>query len=351
MSIDQLISLARKEVLDLVPYSSARNESDRFGINLDANENPFAMQQGFNRYPEPQPDSLRQKLCALYDVSTSQLLITRGSDEAIDLLIRAFCQANQDGIVITPPTYGMYEVSARIQGALITSVPLLSPDFALDEDAVIDKWHTNIKLIFLCSPNNPTGNRLDLEAVLKLCTYFRDKALIVMDEAYIEFSTSHSMVKYLDEFPNLVILRTLSKAYGMAGVRCGSLIAAPQIITLLRKILAPYPIPMPVLNVALDALSNSNIAQRNVQIKMIQAQKEQLRLFLQRHPSVKKVYPSEANFLLVAVESPAHWMSVCRDRGVVIRDRSNIAGLSDCVRITIGTPEENKILLEVLGNV
>lgn len=351
MSIEQLISLARKQVLDLVPYSSARNESNLVGIQMDANENPFVMKDGCNRYPEPQPVSLRQKLCALYGVRDAQLLITRGSDEAIDLLVRAFCQANQDGIVITPPTYGMYEVSARIQGASIKSVPLLSPDFALDADDVIRQWQPNIKLIFLCSPNNPTGNSLDLEAVLKLCAYFSDKALIVIDEAYIEFSTRQSFVRFLDEFPNLVILRTLSKAYGMAGVRCGSVIAAPEIVALLRKILAPYPIPMPVLHVVLEALSDNNIEQRNVQIKMIQDQKKQLCLFLQRFPSVKKVYPSEANFLLVAVESPARWMAVCRDHGVVIRDRSNIAGLSDCVRITIGTPEENKTLQEVLGNV
>jgi histidinol-phosphate aminotransferase len=351
MSICQLINLARKDVINLVPYRSARNESNQGGIHLDANENPFVSPRSFNRYPEPQPVSLLQKLGALYDVSEPQLLITRGSDEAIDLLIRVFCQANQDGILITPPTYGMYSVSASIQGAFIASAPLLSREFVLDVDAIIKQWQPTIKLIFLCSPNNPTGNTLDVDAVLGLCEYFRDKALIVIDEAYIEFSTCKSLTRFLDQFPNLVILRTLSKAYGLAGIRCGSVVAHPEIIALLRKIIAPYPIPTPVLQVVLERLSATNAERTKSQIKIIQAQREELRAFLQNHVSVKYVYASEANFLLVAVESPKQWMEVCHDHGIVIRDRSNIPGLSNCVRITIGTPEENKTLQEVLRHV
>ncbi len=351
MSIGQLINLARKDVINLVPYRSARNESNQVGIHLDANENPFVSSSGFNRYPEPQPVSLLQKLGALYGVSEPQLLITRGSDEAIDLLIRVFCQANQDRILITPPTYGMYSVSASIQGAFIESAPLLSREFVLDVDAIIKQWQPTIKLIFLCSPNNPTGNILDVDAVLGLCEYFRNKALIVIDEAYIEFSTSKSLTRFLDRFPNLVILRTLSKAYGLAGVRCGSVLAHPEIIALLRKIIAPYPIPTPVLQVVLDALSETNAERIKSQIKTIQVQREELRAFLQNHTSVKYVYTSEANFLLVAVDSPKQWVGVCRDHGIVIRDRSNIPGLSNCVRITIGTPEENKTLQEVLRHV
>lgn len=351
MSIYQLINLARKDVIKLVPYSSARMESKQMGIHLDANENPFMSMNGYNRYPDPQPGSLRQKLAALYGVSDIKLLITRGSDEAIDLLIRAFCEANQDGILMTPPTYGMYAVSASIQSAFIESVPLLSPAFTLDVDAIIKQWQPSIKLIFLCSPNNPTGNILNLDAVLRLCGYFRDKALIIIDEAYIEFSSSQSISRFMEQFPNLVILRTLSKAYGLAGVRCGSVLAHPEIIALLRKIIPPYPIPTPVLQAVLDALSDVNVERTKAQIKVIQEQREQLRAFLQNHASVKHVYASEANFLLVAVDLPTRWMKVCLEHGIVIRDRRNVPGLSDCVRITIGTPEENQILQEVLEHV
>lgn len=346
MSIDQFINLARKEVMNLIPYSSARKESNPVGIQLDANENPFVSE--FNRYPDPQPVRLRQNLCSLYGVNETQLLITRGSDEAIDLLMRGFCKANRDGILITPPTYGMYSVSANIQGAFIQSAPLTSPGFELDADLIIRQWQPKIKLIFLCPPNNPTGNSLDTDVILQLCKL---NALIIVDEAYIEFSSRQSLTRCLDKFPNLVILRTLSKAYGLAGARCGSVLAHPDIIALLRKIIAPYPIPTPVVQVALDVLSDANAEQMNARIEIIKRQREELREFLQRHPLVKAVYPSDANFLLVAVNSPKRWMNVCREHGIVIRDRSNIPGLSDCIRISIGTPEENQRLQEVLGYV
>ncbi len=352
MSIGQLINLARKEVINLVPYSSARNESNQVGIHLDANENPFDLTNGFNRYPEPQPNRLRQKLSELYGVREAQLLITRGSDEAIDLLLRVFCQAHVDGILITPPTYGMYSVSASIQGAFIESVPLLPErGFNLDVDAIIKQWRPQIKLMFLCSPNNPTGNTLDTAAILSLCEYFHDKALIVIDEAYIEFSSSQSFAGVLERFPNLIILRTISKAYGLAGARCGCVLAHPELIGLLKKVIAPYPIPTPVVLCVLDVLSDANFARTKIQIQTIRSLREQLYAFLQNHSAVKYVYPSEANFLLLAVDSPSRWMRICRERGIVIRDRSNIPGLTDCIRISIGTPEENQTLQEVLSDV
>lgn len=350
--MNTLLNLARREVINLTPYSSARNESSQAGIRLDANENPFDLTNGLNRYPEPQPVSLRQKLSTLYGVSEAQLLITRGSDEAIDLLLRVFCQANQDGILITPPTYGMYAVAAGIQGAFIQSVPLLiDRGFDLDVDAIIKQWLSQIKLMFFCSPNNPTGNILDTASIIALCERFHDKSLIVIDEAYIEFSLSQSLAGFLECFPNLVILRTISKAYGLAGVRCGSVLAHPTVITLLGKIIAPYPIPTPVVKVVLDALSDANIKRTQTQVQTIRLLREQLRAFLQNRPSVRCVYPSEANFLLLAVDSPSRWMQACRERGIVIRDRSNIPGLTDCVRISIGTPEEIQTLQEVLSYV
>lgn len=350
--MNNLVNLARKEVINLIPYSSARNENSQEGIHLDANENPFYFAHGYNRYPEKQPAKLRQKFCTLYNVDETQLLITRGSDEAIDLLLRVFCRANEDGILITPPTYGMYSVSAHIQGAFIQPVPLLQTEsFALNVTAIIKQWQPKIKLIFLCSPNNPTGNTLDIQAILELCKYFEHKAFIIIDEAYIEFSTHNSLASFLPIFSNLVILRTTSKAYGLAGVRCGCMLAHAELISLLAKVITPYPIPSPVVQTVLEALSDNNIERIQTQIQTIQAQREKLRAFLQKKPSVKCVYPSEANFLLVAVDSPISWLRVCQENGIIIRDRSAMQGLSDCIRISIGNPAENLRLQEVLADV
>lgn len=347
--MNTLLNLARQEIISLIPYSSARNESSQARIHLDANENPFTLSHEFNRYPEPQPLALQQRLCSLYEVTEEQLLVTRGSDEAIDLLVRVFCKPNQDGILITPPTYGMYSVSATIQGAFIKSVPLLQTQgFALDIDSIIQQWQPNIKLIFLCSPNNPTGNTLDQKSILELCTYCRDKALVIIDEAYIEFASSGSFAKSLNSLPNLVILRTTSKAYGLAGARCGSVLAQPELIALLKKVIAPYPIPSPVAQIVLEALSINKLACIQQQIQIIQEQRNLMRTFLLTLSSVRCVYPSQANFLLVQVDSPIRWLNLCREQGIIIRDRSNNQGLVNCVRLTIGTPEENQKVREVL---
>jgi histidinol-phosphate aminotransferase len=343
--------LARASVLKLTPYCSARLESCPKGIHLDANENPFWREDGLNRYPDPQPERLKSILSQLYGVSTIQILITRGSDEGIDLLMRVFCEAGEDAVVITPPTYGMYEVSANVQGANIKAVPLLvEAGFALDKQHLLEEWDPSMKLIFLCSPNNPTGNVFAAEDILMLCEQLKNKALIVVDEAYIEFSTTESLSACLSYYDNLIILRTLSKAYGLAGVRLGSLLAHPDVIALLKKVIAPYPIPLPVVKAVLSVLSIKNQRLIQEEIQAIQAERERLFEFLRSLAYVQTVYPSEANFLLVRVQNAECWMSLCIKHDIAIRSRSQMLGLNNCVRISIGTQKENQRLQEVLAD-
>jgi len=346
----ELIKLARESIQKLIPYSSARIESLPRGIRLDANENPFWRKDGLNRYPSPQPALLRQRLATLYGVKASQLLLTRGSDEGIDLLTRVFCEANKDAILITPPTYGMYEVAANIQGARIISV-LLEKDWALNKEEILKQGNSTLKLIFLCSPNNPTGNILNTEDVTAFCKAFQNQALIVLDEAYIEFSTTSSLARLVSDYPNLVILRTLSKAFGLAGARLGSLIANPEIIELLQKVIAPYPIPILVAKAAMKALSAENQARVKSQIQSLQKERDQLQEFLKSLSSVERVYPSQANFLLVKVKDVSTWMETCKAHQIIIRSRVHLPKLENCVRITIGTEKENKRLKEVLAYV
>ena len=246
MSADPVLSLLRPEILALSPYSSARKESSGGRIWLDANENPLTPSTGkplLNRYPEPQPADLIARLAAYYAVAENNILVTRGSDEGIDLLLRAFCRAGQDAILITPPTYGMYAVSAAIQNARVVAVPLLADkNFALNPEAVLAAITPSVKLVFLCSPNNPTGALLARRDVLQLVQELLSKAIVVVDEAYLEFAGTPSLTQELAGNPNLVVLRTLSKAFGLAGIRCGVTIASPTLISVLQKIIAPYPL-------------------------------------------------------------------------------------------------------------
>lgn len=344
--------LARESIRKLVPYSSARTESMQKGIHLDANENPFWREDGLNRYPNPQPALLRQRLATMYGIEPSQLLMTRGSDEGIDLLTRVFCEANEEAIVITPPTYGMYEVAANMQGVRVIRIPLEKDSgFALNKEDILNQYNSTIKLIFLCSPNNPTGTILNSEDVITLCKAFQNQALVVLDEAYIEFSTTSSLSHLVLQYPNLVVLRTLSKAFGLAGVRLGALIADPNIIELLLKVIAPYPIPIPVERAAMNALSVENQAMVCSQIQNIRRERDKLQDFLTTLSSVEYVYPSQANFLLVKVHDASTWMDTCKVHEIIIRSRVNLHGLQNCVRITIGTEEENKRLKEVLSYV
>lgn len=348
--MQEIIKLARPEISAMTPYSSARREQQTANVWLNANENPWDNENLLNRYPEPQPRDLVNLLSVLYQVQANQILVARGSDEAIDLLVRVFCAAGKDSILITPPTYGVYQIAATIQNAGVIKIPLLAEnEFVLDVTAIVKAWNPSIKLIFLCSPNNPTGNLLGKDKILQLCREFENKALIVVDEAYIEFAAVESMAKEINVFSNLVVLRTLSKAHGLAGVRCGSVLANPVIIQLLQQVIAPYPIPRPVADLICQYLKKSE-KETAAQVKQIIEQREWLLQQIAQLAYVNKVWPSQANFIVFKTDDAARIMQHCYDNGISIRDRSHEPGLTDCVRITVGTPKENQFLMQVLQN-
>lgn len=377
--VDQVLALVRPDILALAPYSSARKEAKGGRVWLDANENPetpSAHKPLLNRYPEPQPADLVATLAALYGVQPAQCLVTRGSDEGIDLLLRTFCRAGEDAILFTPPTYGMYVVAAGIQGAHCVTVPLLAEqNFALDADAVIktveaspfpknqETIHSEpfrssaepsptdnpIKLVFLCSPNNPTGGLLDRAAVMRVVRALAGRAVVVVDEAYVDFSGQPSLAAEISSNPNLVILRTLSKAFGLAGARVGTTIADPAVIAVLQKVIAPYPVPSPVLQAALTALSPNGLAASRESVAAIVAERAKLAAALPKLPAVKRVWPSDANYLLVEVADSAKTMAAGRAAGVIWRDRSK--DVPNTIRITVGTAAENTETLEVMSRV
>lgn len=362
--VAQVLSLVRPEILALAPYSSARKESKGGRVWLDANENPAtpsANKPLLNRYPEPQPADLVAQLASLYGVTALQVLVTRGSDEGIDLLLRTFCRAGQDAILITPPTYGMYVVAAGIQNAKVVAVPLLPErNFALDTDAVIkavlaapkpngEGGTPAVKIVFLCSPNNPTAGLLERAAVMQVVRSLAGRAVVVVDEAYVDFSGQPSLAVEIPANPNLVVLRTLSKAFGLAGARVGTTIADPAIIAVLQKVIAPYPIPSPVLQAALAALTPAGLAAAKQSVATLIAERNRLAAALAQLALVKKVWPSDTNYVLIAVPDAAKAMAAGRGTGVIWRDRSK--DVPNTIRITIGSAEENNETLEVLSRV
>lgn len=350
-SADSVLKLVRPDILALTAYSSARKESKGGRIWLDANENPetpSGHKPLLNRYPEPQPADLVAQLVALYGVAPTQVLVTRGSDEGIDLLLRTFCRAGQDAILITPPTYGLYVVAAGIQGARTVTVPLIrEKNFALDAAAVLMAVTQEVKLIFLCSPNNPTGGLLNRGAVLSLVRSLAGRAVVVVDEAYVDFSGQPGLAAEIPAHPNLVVLRTLSKAYGLAGARVGTTIADPAVIAVLQKVIAPYPVPTPVLTAALAALTPAGLAAAQNSVAALLSERRRLAAALAKLSAVKRVWPSDTNFLLVEVADAAKAMAAGRAAGVIWRDRSK--DVSNSIRITVGAAEENNATLEVFS--
>jgi histidinol-phosphate aminotransferase len=352
-AVDSTLKLVRPDILALTAYSSARKEAKGGRVWLDANENPetpSAAKPLLNRYPEPQPANLVAQLASLYGVAANQVLVTRGSDEGIDLLLRTFCRAGQDAILFTPPTYGMYVVAAGIQGAHTVTVPLIcEKNFALDAAAVLKAVTPEVKLVFLCSPNNPTGGLLDRAAVRSLVRDLAGRAVVVVDEAYVDFSGQPSLAAEIPANPNLVVLRTLSKAFGLAGARVGTTIADPAIIAVLQKVIAPYPVPTPVLQAALAALSPAGLEASRTSVATILAERARLVAALPKLPAVRRVWPSDTNYLLVEVTDSAKAMTAGRAAGVIWRDRSK--DVPNSIRITVGTAEENNATLEVLSRV
>jgi histidinol-phosphate aminotransferase len=342
-----ILQLARPDIAQLQPYQHAA--WDPALERMHANEMPWRAQgdntmAGLNRYPEPQPRALVERMALLYGARPSQILVGRGSDEAIDLLARAFCRAGTDSVVITPPTFGFYKVAAQIQGAKVCEVPLSRDGFQLDADAVIAAGRS-AKIVFLCSPNNPTGNLLDEAAMLRVCRELAATSLVVLDEAYIEFSGRASLVARLAEFPNLVILRTLSKAYALAGARLGTLIASEEIVGLLQRIIPPYAIPASTVDEVLALTEAPQRALSSGRIRTLLTERDKMAGRLAQCNAVVRVYPSDANFLLIECREPKRFLDAGKSAGLIVRDFSSAPALPNCLRISIGTPEQNERLL------
>lgn len=344
MSFD-LQKLVRSHIADLQPYSSARDEFDPVDgdvVYLDANENPY--ENGVNRYPDPQQRQLKEVIATLRGVSANQLLLGNGSDEVLDLIFRAFCTPNEDNIIVMPPTYGMYKVLANINGITLHEAPL-SDDFQLVAKNIINRISTRTKAIFLCSPNNPSGNSFRRADILSLLQSF--DGLVVVDEAYIDFSTQKSLAAELPSYPNLIITQTLSKAFGLAGIRLGICIASEEIINILNKIKPPYNINSLTQEKAMTSLLDRNTTKQ--QIAQLIEGRDWLENQLLNIDFVEKVYPSDANFLLVRVDDANKRYAELIENDIVVRNRSQQKGCENCLRFSVGTPQENKILIETLN--
>lgn len=338
--------LLRANIRDLIPYSSARAEfKGSASVWLDANENAFGspLETAYNRYPDPMQMKLKKQLSGIKGLLPDCMFIGNGSDEAIDLLIRACCNPGIDNVLICPPTYGMYEVSANINNVEVCRVQLL-PDFQLDLERISEAVNEQTKIIFLCSPNNPTGNCLNREDIEIILNNFN--GLVVIDEAYINYSRQRSFIPELTEYPNLVILQTLSKAWGLAGLRIGMAFASPDIIDVMNKIKPPYNVSEITQTLATEALSKTE--QINTQIREIVQQREWLKQELTQFSFIRKVYPSDANFLLIKMDDPKMIYTHLTSKGIIVRDRSSMPGCEGCLRITVGISAENALLISAL---
>ncbi len=352
-----LANIIRPDLRAFAAYRSARTETSGafVGVVLDANENPWppfgfrAIESVSNRYPEPQPVELRRRLAMLNGIAPERLLIGRGSDEGIDLLIRLLCRAGEDEVIICPPTYGMYEVSARLQGAAVKEIPLRSEDdWQLDVPMILAACTDRTKLIFIPSPNAPMGHLMRRNDILRLCEERAGRSLIVVDEAYVEFTESpKGFAPTLEEQPNLVLLRTLSKAYALAGERIGLVFGAPELIGALRKIQAPYSLTQSSIRVALDALGPNGLIQNRERCRLLVAERKRLERLLHQANEVKKIFPSVTNFLLMEVRDPVKLMADFTRLGIRIRNRSK--EIPNAVRLSVGTPEDNNLVLEAFG--
>lgn len=346
ISIEKLV---RPNIRKLEPYRSARDDYEK-GTLLDANENsygsPIQNVEGLNRYPSPYQWELRSKIAELRGVRTENVFVGVGSDEAIDLLMRIFCEPEKDRILVTPPTYGMYSVSANIHNIPVDEV-LLTPDFNLDPEAVLKGVRENTKMILLCSPNNPTGNDMSVDTMKHLAAEFH--GIVVVDEAYVDFSDRESLAKEVAKYPNLVVLQTLSKAFGLAGIRLGIAIAAENVIQYMLKVKAPYNVNSLTSHYALKAFENLDTVRFN--IEKIKEERDRLAKALSMQPFVQKVYPSDANFLLFKIENAYSVYQKLAERGVIVRYRGNEPRCDNCLRVTVGTPDENDLFLSTLKEV
>ena len=340
-------NLVRKNIRNIQSYSSARDEFTESVSNmvfLDANENPF--ENGVNRYPDPQQQTVKGKLSQIKNIATEKILLGNGSDEVLDLIFRAFCEPNKDNVIILPPTYGMYKVLADINAVKVKEVQLTN-DFQPKTQTILLAANQNSKILFLCSPNNPTGNSFSKLQVEKILKQF--KGVVVIDEAYIDFSEKESWMNRLGEFPNLIITQTLSKAYGMAGIRLGTCYASKEIIKVLNSIKPPYNVNELTQQKALERLNKVNEIQNEIQ--QIKNQKEILEQELKQIDFVQQVYPSDANFLFIKVDDATKRYQQLIDNKIVVRNRTNQPLCENCLRISIGKETENEKLIEILKSI
>ncbi len=341
-----LNDLVRPNIAQLTPYSSARDEySGEAKVFLDANENSLGspLPKWYNRYPDPHQVAVKNKLAIVKGITAEHIFLGNGSDECIDLLYRSFCIPSKDNVIICPPTYGMYEVSAHINDVELKKIPLL-PNFQLNLFEIEQAIDSNTKLIWICSPNNPTGNsinRLDIETILN-----NFKGIVVIDEAYINFSKQKSFVQELTEYPNLVVLQTFSKAWGLAGLRLGMAFASISIIEVLNRVKPPYNINQSTQELTLKALEE--VGQVNDMIRLLVDMRNALADVFKLMPTVQEVYPSDANFLLIKINEARKVYEFLLTKGIVLRDRSNVQLCNDCLRITVGSEQDNTILVEAM---
>ena len=337
-----VLTLVRKNIVDMKPYSSARDEfKGEAEIFLDANENPY--DSAFNRYPDPLQWKVKEKLAPIKNVIPEQIFLGNGSDEAIDLIIRAFCEPYKDSILITEPTYGMYAVCAELNAVPLTKVDLTN-DFDLDLEMLLRSISGNTKIIFLCSPNNPSGNLLDRKKIIHVLNEF--DGLVVIDEAYIDFTSSESFTALLSSYPNLIVLQTFSKAWGLAGMRLGMAFASKEVINILNKIKYPYNVNTQTQALALQTLDN--VSKKEQAVREIIQQRSVLAEALLKLSITEKVLPSEANFLLVRFKDAPGTYKYLMDKGIIVRDRSKVRLCTNAIRITVGTPQENRNLITAL---
>jgi histidinol-phosphate aminotransferase len=341
-------NILRENIKNLTPYSSARDEyQGEASVFLDANENAFGspLDQQFNRYPDPLQYQLKKRITEIKGVPPRNIFIGNGSDEAIDILFRSFCNPGVDNVIIVPPTYGMYQVSANINDVEARKV-LLTEDYQLNLEGIAEAIDEHTKLIFICSPNNPTGNSINRADVETLLANFN--GLVIVDEAYINFSRQKTFIQELTEYANLVVLQTLSKAWGLAGLRVGMAFASEEIIEVMNKVKPPYNVNEASQQLALEALSN--IDQVNGWIRETLLQRDRLVLQLKNFDFVLDIYPSDANFILVKTTDANNIYNFLVDKGIIIRNRSKVELCEGCLRITVGTPDENTLLLQTLQN-
>ncbi|HEP1081664.1 TPA: histidinol-phosphate transaminase [Pasteurella multocida] len=345
--------LSRKNIQALTPYQSARRLGGKGDIWLNANEYPTSpdfdlTHRTFNRYPEPQPQAVIEGYANYAGVTPENVLVSRGGDESIELIIRAFCEA-EDSVLYCPPTYGMYAVSAETCGISLKTVPLTA-DFQLNLPE-IERQLTGVKVVFVCSPNNPTGtlvNRTDLLALLEMT---KGKAIVVVDEAYIEFCPQATMVTELKNYPHLAIIRTLSKAFALAGLRCGFTLANKDLIEVLQKVIAPYPLPVPVADLAAQALQPAGLQAMQQRVQEILQNRTALEADLRSLPCVENVFQSDGNYLLVKFKDGQKIFKTLWDQGIILRNQHSALMLENCIRITIGTAEENRRVIEAIRKI